>query len=73
MNVLNNKKRKSKKQDKLKAAASADQSGGGVAVLASDVSDGTDEAEGVTQECGNEGALHLAADAVLGVAGIQHE
>ena len=33
-------------------------------MLASDVSDGTDEAEGVTQECGNEGALLLAADAV---------
>ena len=65
LNVLNSKKGKSKKlRDKHSAAASADQSGSGAAALVSDVSDGTEEGEGVTQEPGDaDGAVSLAAEA----------
>ena len=51
--MLKNKKGGAKKRDKKNVVSSADQSGSVAAVaLASEVSDGTDEAEAVAHECG---------------------
>ena len=62
--MLKNKKTGAKKREKTKnVASSADQSGS-VAALASEVSDGTDEAEHLADECdGGQGNLLHAAEA----------
>ena len=64
--MLKNKKTGAKKRKKTKnVASSADQSGSVAAVaLASEVSDGTDEAEHLADECdGGQGILLHAAEA----------
>ncbi len=64
--MLKNKKGgQKKKRDKKNVASSADQSGSVAAVaLASEVSDGTDEAEHLADECdGGQGILLHAAEA----------
>ncbi len=66
MNVLKNKKGRTKKHDKNIVAASGDQLGIEASAVASDVSDGTDEAEVVAVESGSaEGPpLQAASDGV---------
>ncbi len=52
LNVLNNKKGRAKKRDKHVAKVPADQSESGAAAVLSDASDGTEEAEVVALESG---------------------